>query len=104
MGGAHHVSEKAMKKVTAYVNTQRVHWLVEELEAAGIKEILVTEYFKGVSRISRVELLCHDHLVEKVREIIHRVGTRGEAADHLFNIEDVQPGSASLRQIGRFSR
>ena len=103
MGGAHHVSEKAMKKVTAYVNTLRVHWLVEELETLGIQEILVTEYFKGASRISRVELLCDDILVERVREIIHLVGTRGEPADHFFEVEDVQPSSKSLSQIGRFS-
>lgn len=32
-----------MKLVTAYINNLRVHWAVEELEGAGISEILVTK-------------------------------------------------------------
>ncbi|MCL4551106.1 MAG: hypothetical protein M1495_21355 [Bacteroidetes bacterium] len=71
-----------MKKITAYVNTTRVHWLVEELQALGVEEIEVTEYFKPRSQISRFELSCEDNLVEKVRAIVHRIGTCGQAADH----------------------
>jgi CHASE3 domain sensor protein len=66
-----------MKRITAYVNTTRVHWLVEELQAAGIGEIMVTEYFKPLSQVSRLELLCQDTEVVKVKGIIHRVGTMG---------------------------
>lgn len=71
-----------MKKVTAYVNTTRVHWLVEELQAAGVREILVTEYFKPLSQVSRLELLCEDEKVGVVKGIVHRLGTMGEPADH----------------------
>lgn len=71
-----------MKKITAYVNTTRVHWLVEELQAVGIEEIEVTETFKPLSQISRFELSCEDNKVEKVREIVHRIGTCGQAVDN----------------------
>ncbi len=92
-----------MKKITAYVNTLRVHWLVEELEALGINEILITEYFKGISRISRLELLCEDALVEKIREVVHRVGTRGEPGDHFFEVIVTEGKTKSLSHLGRFS-
>lgn len=54
-----------MKKITAYVNTTRVHWLVEELQSLGVEEIEVIECFKPLSQISRFELSCEDYLVEK---------------------------------------
>ncbi len=34
-----------MKKIIAYVNTMRVHPLVEELGKSGIRQLVVTEYF-----------------------------------------------------------
>ncbi|MEW5842760.1 MAG: hypothetical protein AB1775_05820 [Bacteroidota bacterium] len=71
-----------MKKITAYVNTTRVHWLVEELQTLGVDEIEVVEYFKPLSQISRFELSCEDNLVEKVRAVIHKVGSCGQPADH----------------------
>ena len=71
-----------MKKITAYVNTTRVHWLVEELQTLGVEEIEVVEYFKPLSQISRFELSCEDNLVEIVRAVIHKVGSCGQAADH----------------------
>lgn len=73
-----------MKKITAYVNTTRVHWLVEELQALGVQEIEVTEYFKPLSQISRFELSCNDNLVESIRSIVHKIGTCGNAPDHAF--------------------
>jgi hypothetical protein len=66
------------------VNTTRVHWLVEELQAIGVQEIEVTEYFKPFSQISRFELSCDDNLVEKVRSIVHKIGTCGQVPDHAF--------------------
>jgi len=90
-----------MKKITAYINTVRVHWLVEELEAIAINEIMVTEYFSPTSKISRMELLAHDNVVEKVREIIHRVGTTGEAADHSLFIEEFDPSLPSQIPLGQ---
>jgi nitrogen regulatory protein PII len=90
-----------MKKVIAYVNTIRVHWLVEELEAAGIKEIMVTEYFSPSSQISRLELLSQDSVVERVREIVHRVGTTGSAGDHCFFLEEYDPDLPSQMPLGK---
>lgn len=66
-----------MKKITAYINTTRVHWLVEDLHAAGIGDIMVTEYFKPLSQVARLELLCQDAEVTNVKGIIHRIGTTG---------------------------
>jgi nitrogen regulatory protein PII len=90
-----------MKKIIAYVNTARVHWLVGELEAVGIKEIMVTEYFSPSSQISRLELFCQDSIVETVREIVHRVGTMGSAGDHCFFVEEFDPGLPSEVAIGK---
>ncbi len=73
-----------MKKITAYVNTTRVHWLVEELQALGVQEIEVTEYFKPLSQISRFEFSCNDNLVESIRSIVHKIGTCGYTPDHAF--------------------
>jgi len=77
-----------MKKITAYVNTMRVHWLVEELEAVGVTEIMVTEYFSPTSQISRMQLLCMDSRLEEVRSIIHKVGTTGSAGDHYIDVAE----------------
>lgn len=89
-----------MKKITAYINTVRVHWLVEELEALGIAEIMVTEYFSPSSRISRMELLSKDDVVERVRETVHRIGTTGAAADHCFFVEEYDPGLPGQIPLG----
>ncbi|GEM_PF-1666336 len=90
-----------MKKITAYVNTVRVHWLVEELEAIGTREIMVTEYFSPSSKISRMELLVQDEAVEKARQIVHRVGTTGEPGDHSIFIEDYDPSLPSQIPLGK---
>ncbi|MBI3111177.1 MAG: hypothetical protein HYZ01_06355 [Ignavibacteriales bacterium] len=90
-----------MKKITAYVNTTRVHWLVEELEVLGIKEIMVTEYFSPSSRISRMELVARDDAVEQAREIIHRVGTNGVPGDHSLFIEEYDPKLPGQIPLGK---
>lgn len=79
-----------MKKITAYVNTIRVHWLVEELQYLGIEEIEVIEYFKPLSQISRFEFSCEDNLVEKVKSVVHRIGTNGQEADHAVFIYSLE--------------
>jgi len=79
-----------MKKITAYVNTTRVHWLVEELQTLGVQEIEVTEYFKPLSQISRFELSCNDNLVESIRSIVHKIGTCGQAADNAFFVHSLE--------------
>jgi hypothetical protein len=105
-GDAHFPKEEqTMKRITAYVNTLRVHWLVEALETIGVSEIMVTEYFSPMSRISRFELLCEDHAVEKVQSIIHRIGTTGIPVDHFFAVLDFDPNAPSKLPVGqRMSR
>lgn len=90
-----------MKKITAYINTMRVHWLVDELEATGITEIMVTEYFSPSSKISRMELFAKDEAVDQVREMIHRVGTTGEPGDHSLFIEEYDPKLPSQIPLGK---
>jgi nitrogen regulatory protein PII len=90
-----------MKKITAYVNTVRVHWLVEELDNAGINEIMVTEYFSPSSKISRMELLAEDNVAEIVRAIIHRVGTTGESGDHAYFVEEHDPKLPGQIPLGK---
>ncbi len=85
-----------MKKVIAYVNTLRVHWLVHELQKIGIDEIMVVEYFKPTSQISRLELRCGNNWVDKVRDIIHDIGTTGNACDHYFEVQDLSPDDKSI--------
>src|SRR3990172_3639803 len=90
-----------MKKITAYVNTVRVHWLVEGLEALGITEIMVTEYFSPSSQISRMELISGDEDVVAVREVVHRLGTSGLAGDHAFFVEEYDPKLPGQIPLGK---
>jgi hypothetical protein len=90
-----------MKKITAYVNTLRVHWLVEELQAVGVKEIMVTEYFRPQSQISRLEFCCEDVEVEQMSGVIHRLGTTGKLPDHNLNVEEFDPSLPSQFPIGK---
>ena len=78
-----------MKRIIAYVNTMRVHWLVEELQNIGVAEIMVTEYFKSLSQASRFEFLCVDELVEKATAIVHRIGTLGSPEDTFIDVQHV---------------
>ena len=89
-----------MKKIIAYVNTLRVHWLVEELEKIGIAEIMVTEYFSPRSQISRFEFRCDGEAVEQAREIVHRIGTSGFPADHFFEVYDIDPNAIDRMPLG----
>jgi nitrogen regulatory protein PII len=90
-----------MKKVTAYINTARVRSLVEALQAAGVDEIMVTEYFKPLSQASRLELCCDEDRVAAVSEIIHRLGTTGRLADHSVYVRDFDPNGASKALLGQ---
>lgn len=87
-----------MKKITAYVNTTRVHWLVEELQTLGVQEIEVTEYFKPLSQISRFEFSCEDNLVENVRTVVHKIGTCGQAVDHAFFVYSQKNNYGGLKK------
>jgi hypothetical protein len=90
-----------LKKITAYVNTLRVHWLAEELQTIGIKEIMVTEYFSPSSQISRMELISREEDVETVRGIVHRLGTLGPAGDHAFFVEEYDPKLPGQISLGK---
>ncbi len=85
-----------MKKVIAYVNTVRVHWLVHELQKIGIDEIMVTEYFKPTSQISRLELRCGNNWVEQVSDIVHKIGTTGNAPDHYLEVKELDDTNGSI--------
>ncbi len=91
-----------MKLVTAYINNLRVHWTVEELEGAGISEILVTELFRKTSTVARLEFLCDFRLVESVTAIIQRVGTDGDT-DLFVEVTDAPVSAYALMVRGRFS-
>ena len=94
-----------MKRITVYVNTRRVHWLVEELQSIGVTELMVTEYFGPSSQISRFEFLCEDHAVDAAKNLVYRVGTRGDPSDHFVDIKDVDPDSVDHLSLGqRISR
>jgi len=90
-----------MKKITVYVNTNRVHWLVEELGLAGIGEIMVTEYFSPTSVISKMEMLCEDAQIERARAIVHRLGTTGSPCDHFFSVSNHEPYKPASLPLGR---
>ncbi len=90
-----------MKRVTTYISPIRVHWLIGELGSTGIKEIKVVEYFKPLSQVSRIDLLCDETVVDYVCRIIHEVGTTGGLPDHLVFVNDFHAKSADLSTIGR---
>ena len=77
-----------VKKITVYVNTIRIHWLVEELQKEGVKEIMVTEFFRPNSQISKFEFLCIGEKVQSVRNIIHTVETCGKSVEHYFSVKE----------------
>ncbi len=91
-----------MKLVTAYINNLRVHWAVEELEGAGISEILVTELFRKTSTVARLEFFCDDRLVGPVTRIIQTVGTDGDT-DLFVEVTDAPASAHTLEVRGRFS-
>ncbi|MBF8295254.1 MAG: hypothetical protein HW389_1799 [Bacteroidetes bacterium] len=90
-----------MNRVTAYVNTLKVSRLAEELIAAGIKEMRVIEHFSPTSQISRLQLFCEDDLVDKVREIIHRLGSNGSPPSYDIAVSDFDPAFPSQIPIGK---
>ncbi len=77
-----------MKRVASYIDTLRVHWIADELQQIAVEEIMVTEYFKPLSRVSRLQVLCEDDVVEKVREIIFRRGCVGNRHPYYVEVSD----------------
>lgn len=80
-----------MKRITAYVNTTRIHWLVEELQTKGINEIMVSEFFRPNSQISKLEFFCEENQIDDLRLLIHSIGTCGKPVDHLFIVNEIDP-------------
>lgn len=85
-----------LNRVVAYVNTTRIHWLVEELQKIGINEIMVSEFFRPNCQISKVEFFCEEKLVEEARCLIHKIGNSGKSADHLFFIYKIEGNEKSI--------
>ena len=70
-----------------------------------MKKITAMEFFPPLSQISRFTFLCADDLIEKVREVIHKIGTTGFSADHYFEVSDFEPNTHDNSQVGqRMSR
>ncbi len=90
-----------MKKITTYISPTRVHRLIGELGLTGIKEIKVVAYFKPLSEVSRIELLCEDYAVERVVRIIHEVGTTGGLPDHIVLVHDFKRRPLNRSTVGR---
>jgi hypothetical protein len=90
-----------MKKIIAYVNTMRVHWLVEELRGIGVGEIMVTEYFKPLSQGSRFEFLCADNLIDSATAIVHRIGTLGSPEDTFVDVQDFDMSASDNIPLGQ---
>ncbi len=90
-----------MKRVIAYVNTIRVHWLVEELRKLGITEIMVTEFFKAISQVSKFAFLCEDNKVESAKELIRTIGTRGSLEDTFIDVLDFDPSTGDRMPVGQ---
>jgi nitrogen regulatory protein PII len=79
-----------MKSVKVGVNTTRVHWVVEKLQALGIQDITVIEHFKPLSQISEMTFVCEDYIVSHIKKVIHKYGTCGNAVDHYVFVEDFE--------------
>lgn len=90
-----------MKKITAYVNTVRVHWLVEALQNRGVSEIMAAEYFRPTSQISRLEFFCEDAAVASVKTIIRRIGTTGVVTDQSVTVQNYDPALPSQIPVGK---
>lgn len=90
-----------MKRVTTYINTLKVSRLAEELLAIGIKEMRVVEHFSPTSQISRLQLCCEDDLVDKVRDIIRRLGSNGSPPNYDIAVADFDPALPSQIPIGK---
>lgn len=90
-----------MKSIRAGVNTTRVHWLVEKLQALGIQDIIVTEHFKPSSQISEMTFICDDDKLEIIKQTIHRFGTIGNTPDHYLFVKEFNYVSGD--KILRFS-
>lgn len=86
-----------MKKVVAYIHTNRIHWIVEELQNIGIDDISIYQRFKPLSQISRIEFLCANESEETVRTIIRTIGNEGNPTDHMLEIFD--PAETQQKQI-----
>ncbi len=79
-----------IKTIKAGINTTRVHWVVEKLQALGIQDISVTEHFKPLSQISEMTFVCDDYIVSHIKKVIHKFGTCGNAVDHYLFVEDFE--------------
>ncbi len=90
-----------MKRITAYVNPTRVRLIIGELGSEDVKEMKVVAYFKPLSEASRIDLLCEESSVDKVRGIIRNMETNGSLPDHLISISDFKPKPIERSTVGK---
>lgn len=89
-----------MKRVTTYVSPSKTLLLISEFGYQDIAEIKLVAYFKPLSEISRIDLLCEESAVERVKEIIHRLGSTGRPPDHMIFVTDFQQHPIGLLERG----
>lgn len=75
--------------------------LISEFGHQDIVEIKVVAYFKPLSQISRIDLLCEDAAVEKVKEIIHRFGNTGGLPNHMTFVTEFKPHPMERLEAGK---
>lgn len=89
-----------MKRITTYVSPSKTLLLISEFGYEDISEIKLVAYFKPLSEVSRIDLLCEDGAVERVREIIHRFGSNGGLPDQMIFVSEFQPQPSDRARVG----
>ena len=90
-----------MKRVTTYVSPSKALLLISEFGYQDIVEIKVVAYFKPLSEISRIDLLCDEKAAERVKDIIHRYGSRGGLPDHMIFVTEFKPHPVNRVEPGK---
>ncbi len=90
-----------MKRITTYVSPLKTLLLISEFGYQDIAEIKVVAYFKPLSEISRIDLLCEESAVQRVQEIIHRFGTNNGLPDHMIFVTEFKPHPMDRLEVGK---
>ena len=81
-------SVSPLKRVTAYIDTLRVHWLSQAMADLDVEEIMVTEYFKPLSQTSRIQVLCNESLASAIVAVIREVGCSSRPGPIFVEVSD----------------
>lgn len=90
-----------MKRVTTYVSPLKTLLLISEFGYQDIAEIKVVAYFKPLSEISKIDLLCEESAVQRVQEIIHRFGSTNGLPDHMIFVTEFKPRQTDPLEVGK---